>query len=132
MISGRISPNGEKMAEYTVIPTDKFNDDVEYYVKKKKYKHIDEDIKSVTDELEKGNLIGAEIPHIQVETGEHTFKVRTANTDTKSGKSNGYRIIYYVIKDDAEIYLVTIYSKKDSTRIPSDKDIIRMIAEYCM
>lgn len=120
------------MAEYTVIPTDKFNDDVEYYVKKKKYKHIDEDIKSVTDELEKGNLIGDEIPHIQVEAGEHTFKVRTANTDTKSGKSNGYRIIYYVIKDDAEIYLVTIYSKKDSARIPSDKDIIRMIAEYCM
>jgi len=120
------------MTEYTVIPTDKFNKDVEYYVRKKKYTHIKEDIKRVTDELEKGNLVGDEIPNIQVSTGEHTYKVRTANTDTHVGTSNGYRIIYYVIKDDAEIYLVTIYSKKDDNRVPSDKEIILYIAEYCM
>lgn len=117
---------------YSVKITDKFESDVEYYFKKKKYIHIREDIKAVVDELEKGNLVGDEIPRIQVEVGEHTFKVRTANTDTHSGKSNGYRIIYYVVKDDAEIYLVTIYSKKDANRIPSDKEIIQMIIDYCM
>ena len=120
------------MNKYTIIPTDKFKEDVEYYVKKKKYTHIDEDIKSVTNELEKGNLIGDEIPRIQVEVGEHTYKVRTANTDTKVGKSNGYRIIYYVVKDDTEIYLVTIYSKKDDSKIPSEKEIIQLIIDYCM
>ena len=31
--------------------------------------------------------------------------------NTRVGKSNGYRIIYYVVKDDKEIYLITIYDK---------------------
>lgn len=120
------------MSEFTIIPTDKFNKDVEYYVKKKKYKNIQKDIKAVTDELENGNLIGDEIPRIQVEVGEHTYKVRSANTDANVGASNGYRIIYYVVKDDSEIYLVTIYSKKDDGRVPSEKELIAWIAEYCM
>lgn len=118
--------------DFNVIPTDRFNSDVEYYLRKKKYTHINEDVKRITDELEKGNLVGDEIPNIQVEAGEHTYKVRTANTDTHVGTSNGYRIIYYVVKDDLDIYLVTIYSKKDSNRIPTDKEIIQMILDYCM
>ena len=28
------------------------------------------------------------------------IKVRIANTDTRMGKSNGYRMIYYAIKQD--------------------------------
>ena len=35
-----------------IIPTRKFNDDVEFYIRKKKYKKIYSDIKTVTDELE--------------------------------------------------------------------------------
>ena len=47
---------------YTVIPTEQFEKDVKYYVKKKGYIHIGKDIKVITDELEQGNLIGTEIP----------------------------------------------------------------------
>ncbi len=54
----------------------------------------------VTDELEKGNLIGAEIPGLKISGEGHTFKVRSVNTDTKAGQSNGYRIIYYAVRDD--------------------------------
>lgn len=43
---------------YTVIPTEQFEKDVKYYVKKKGYIHIGKDIKVITDELEQGNLIG--------------------------------------------------------------------------
>lgn len=39
---------------YTVIPTEQFEKDVKYYIKKKGFKHIGEDIKVITDELEKG------------------------------------------------------------------------------
>lgn len=73
---------------FTVIPTKKFTDDVKFYIKKKRYLHIDKDIKAITDELEKGNFIGDEIPGLRVEEGGHTYKVRTANTDAKVGKSN--------------------------------------------
>ena len=42
---------------YTVIPTKQFEKDVKFYVKKKGFIHIGADIKAVTDELEKGNLV---------------------------------------------------------------------------
>lgn len=49
---------------YTIIPTERFKEDIEYYETKKKYKHIDEDIGTVVKELVTGNLIGDEIPRI--------------------------------------------------------------------
>ena len=49
---------------YTVVLTDKFKEDMEYYETKKRFKHIDEDIGKVIESIEKGNLIGEEIPRI--------------------------------------------------------------------
>ena len=77
-------------------------------------------------------MVGDEIPGLHVDLGGHTYKVRSANTDTKAGQSNGYRIIYYVIRDDFEIYLLTIYYKKEDNRIPSNKEIIDLINTYCL
>lgn len=117
---------------YKVIPTPKFNSDVEYYFKKRKYHNIGNDIKQITDELKKGNLVGDELSDLKIERNGHTYKVRAANTDARVGKSNGYRIIYYVIKDDKEIYLLTIYSKKDDNSIPSDKEIAKIVKDYVL
>ena len=47
---------------YTIIPTEKFKADIEYYESKKKFKHITEDIGTVVKDLVIGNLIGEEIP----------------------------------------------------------------------
>ncbi len=41
-----------------IIPTKKFNDDVEFYIRKKKFLKINDDVKAVTVELEQGNLLG--------------------------------------------------------------------------
>ena len=71
---------------YTVIPTEQFEKDVKYYIKKKGFIHIGSDIKIVTDELKKGNLIRTEIPGLKIPTDGHTFKVRSANTDTGAGR----------------------------------------------
>ena len=117
---------------YTVIPTEQFERDVKYYIKKKGFRHIGSDIKAITDELEKGNLIGTEIPGLKISADGHTFKVRSANTDTKVGQSNGYRVIYYVIRDDEEIYLLTIYYKKDDNRIPGNREIKELVETYCL
>ena len=103
-----------------------------FRIKKKGFTHIGTDIKAITDELEKGNLIGAEIPGLRIPTDGHTFKVRSANTDTKAGQSNGYRIIYYAVRDDAEVHLLTIYYKKDDNRIPTNQEIVELVETYCM
>lgn len=117
---------------YNVIPTHQFKKDVKYYVKKKGFIHIGDDIKTITDELEKGNLIGTEIPRLKIQSEGHTFKVRIANSDRKSGQSNGYRMIYYAIRDDKEVYLLTIYDKKEDNKIPTDKEIVQLVEEYCV
>lgn len=70
---------------YTVIPTEQFEKDVKCYIKKKGFTHIGADIEAITDEVEKGNLIGTEIPGLRIPKDGHTFKVRLANTDTKAG-----------------------------------------------
>lgn len=117
---------------YKIIPTERFNLDVKYYIKKKHYIKIGEDIKTITNELQNGNLIGNEIPGLKLESNGHTYKVRVANSDMKTCSSNGYRIIYYAIREDGEIYLLTIYSKKDDIRIPSNKEIVELVAKYCL
>lgn len=109
-----------------VIPTRNFNDNVEYYLRKKKYKKIYSDIKTVTDELEKGNLVGVRLENINVPEGTAVYKVRIANTSTNVGKSHGFRLIYYLAIAD-EIYLLAIYSKKDDIRVVSDKRIEQLI-----
>ena len=52
---------------YTIILTDKFQTDIEYYEKKKKFNHIDEDIGTVVKDLSKGILVGEEIPRFTFE-----------------------------------------------------------------
>lgn len=117
--------------KFEIIPTEQFENDVKYYIKKKKYKHIMDDIDEVIDELHNGNLIGDVIPGL-VFNDDETIKVRIANSDTHSGKSNGYRLIYYVIKNDCEIYLLTIYYKKDDNNVPSNSEIEQLVKEYCL
>lgn len=97
---------------YTVIPTARFEKDIKYYIKKKRYFHIGEDIRQITNELQQGHLVGTEIPGLKISDHGHIFKVRSINTDTHSGQSNGYRILYYAISEELKIYLLTIYSKR--------------------
>ena len=116
--------------QFEVIPTERFEEDVNYYLKKKKFKHIIDDVEEVVSDLEKGNLVGDAIPGLTFDDNI-TVKVRVANTDTKVGKSNGYRVIYYAVKSNCEIYLLTIYYKKDDNRIPTNKEIEMLVKEYC-
>lgn len=83
-------------------------------------------------ELEKGNLTGSEFPELKIPADGHTFKVRLANTDTRAEQFNGYRIIYYTVRDDEEVYLLAIYYKKDDNRILANQEIIELVETYCM
>lgn len=117
--------------QFEVIPTEQFEKDIQYYIKKKKYRSILDDVNEIVEELENGNLLSDPIPGLIFDESE-TIKVRIANTDTHVGKSNGYRLIYYVVKNDYEIYLLTIYYKKEDNNIPSNKDIENLVKQYCL
>ena len=109
-----------------VIPTKHFKDDIKFYVRKKKFLKIRADIKTVTDELEQGNLVGDRLEGLDLPQNTAAYKVRIANSSTNVGKSDGFGIIYYVVIEE-KIYLATIYSKKDDSRVPSDKQIELLI-----
>lgn len=108
--------------EFKIIATPRFEKDVEYYFRKKRYRKIIDDVENITKELKKGNFIGTPIPDVTF-GDDNVWKVRSVNSSTNSGKSNGFRLLYYLIKEDKEVYLLTIYSKKDNDRIPSSEDI---------
>jgi len=112
--------------EYQIQTTDQFNKDVKFYKRKKKYFHIVDDIDDIIEELKKGNFLGDDVPDLRLPVDEAVYKVRAINTDTNVGKSDGYRLIYYVIKNEYEVYLLTIYYKKVKENIDTKK-IVELI-----
>jgi len=54
--------------------------------------------------------------------------VRVPNRDVRRGKSGGYRIIYY-LQTQADIILITIYSKTEQADI-SAAQIRRIVSEF--
>ena len=110
-----------------IIWTDYFLANIDFYQRKKKYKKILDDLDPVVDELKKSNFIGDRLSGFNLLEGAALYKVRIANTSANVGKSNGFRLIYYIATEE-DIYLVTIYSKKDDERIPNDAQIAMLVA----
>ena len=105
----------------------KILEDIKYYVRKRKFKKILDDINSILPDLEAGNIIGDKLSGFNLPEGAALYKVRIANTSANVGKSNGFRLIYYLAIGD-EIYLLTIYSKKDDERSPNDAQIAMLVS----
>ena len=114
------------MFSKNVVITKHFKDDVNFYFRKKKYLKIESDISTVTEELKQGNLIGDKLEDLDIPEGTAAYKVRIANSSANVGKSNGFRLLYYVAIGD-DIYLLAIYSKKDDVRVINDKQIELLI-----
>ena len=94
--------------KYKVIPTPEFIKNLKAL--KKRYKSIKKDILLISKKLEENPKIGTCL-------GNNIYKIRVKNSDNNKGKSAGYRVITYLIDEDLEIYLVTIYSKTDRENI---------------
>ena len=109
-----------------IILTRQFKDDIKFYKRRKKYLKIEADIKPAVEELKVGNFIGDKLEGLTIPANTAAYKVRLPNSSTNTGKSIGFRLLYYVAIAD-EIYFLTIYSKKDDNRIPSDAQIVELI-----
>lgn len=49
-----------------IVATKHFKEDIKFYIKKKKYSKINDDIDTVTDELEQGNLVGVRLEDLHL------------------------------------------------------------------
>jgi|SaaInlStandDraft_6_1057023.scaffolds.fasta_scaffold04788_10 mRNA-degrading endonuclease RelE of RelBE toxin-antitoxin system len=97
---------------YIVNTTQSFRRDVKQL--HKKYKKIALSIKPLISKLENGELEGNKVPNVDA----LIFKVRISNKDLHGGKQGGFRVIYYVLKNET-IYLMAIYAKTTKENINS-------------
>jgi mRNA-degrading endonuclease RelE of RelBE toxin-antitoxin system len=90
----------------------------------KKYPQIRNDIEPVLQTLQQDELLGDRIQ----QNSYCVYKVRVKNLTAQTGKSGGYRIIYY-LQTQTEIVLLTIYSKSEQSDI-SSAEIKRIIKQF--
>lgn len=87
----------------------------------KKYKNIAKDLKVLQEELTSN-------PKSGIELGNNCYKIRIPNSSIPTGKSGGFRVIYYYLCPKGMIYLMSIYSKSDLENI-EDSKIIQLLKE---
>jgi mRNA-degrading endonuclease RelE of RelBE toxin-antitoxin system len=87
----------------------------------KKYKQLPNDLKLLNKEL-------LENPKAGIELGNRCYKIRLANGSIPTGKSGGFRVIYYYIDTHDNIYLMSMYSKNELENI-DDKIILQILKE---
>ena len=87
----------------------------------KKYKQLPNDLKVLNKEL-------LENPKSGIELGNRCYKIRLANSSIPTGKSGGFRVIYYHIDANDNLYLMSMYSKSELENI-DDKVILQILKE---
>ena len=74
----------------------------------RKYRQLPNDLAPLIEEIEAGDFSA----HDAVQGFAHKiYKARVRSSDQAKGKSGGFRVIYYVIMDNNEVFLLTIYAK---------------------
>jgi len=79
----------------------------------KKFPLLDIELLSLENELTKTPQMGEPL-------GANLYKIRLASEDKGAGKSGGFRVITYLIKEcetSTEIFLITIYDKSEESTI---------------
>lgn len=85
----------------------------------KKYKKIADDLKGLQNEL-------LDNPQRGIQLGNNCYKIRVSNSSIPTGKSSGFRVIYYYLDSNGVIYLMSIYSKNDLENL-SDEKILEIL-----
>ena len=103
--------------KYSVIASEKF---------KKEFKRLSKKYPSLKAELLELNAELEENPTHGTPLGNNTYKTRLAIKSKGKGKSGGSRVITYVISENEEVYLLTMYDKSEFDTI-DDKSIEQII-----
>ncbi|HEX8333351.1 MAG TPA: hypothetical protein VF622_12045 [Segetibacter sp.] len=102
---------------YNIIPVEKFRKEVKRLIKK--YPSLQKELIELNSELSTNPLTGTSL-------GSNIFKVRLLIKSKRKGKSGGARVITYVVTENKEVYLLTIYDKSEIDSVDNKllKDII--------
>lgn len=102
---------------YNLIPTSNFAKELKKLAKK--YPSLKNDLAQLGKEILENPTVGTAI-------GNQCYKIRLAIKSKGKGKSGGARVITYVVTEDQEVYLLSIYDKSEQDNI-SDKKIEELL-----
>jgi mRNA-degrading endonuclease RelE of RelBE toxin-antitoxin system len=102
---------------YNIIPIEKFKKEAKRLVKK---------YPSLTKELIELTTLLKSTPAAGTSLGNNVYKIRISIKSKSAGKSGGARVITYVVTENKEIYLLTIYDKGELDTI-DNKTLRRII-----
>ena len=87
----------------------------------KKYASLRQELATLGDQLQENPTLGTPL-------GQDCYKIRLAIKSKGKGKSGGARIITYVVTDNEEVILLTIYDKQIRGTI-SEKELKELLDE---
>ena len=105
---------------FQIRETKEFHKDLNRLVKKKDFRKLPKQIRELSQGLATGNFGGMLIKRVEKPVKYEEYKLRLPNEDTKSGKLNGYRVIYAVMTEKKVVLLITIYYKKEIETVPQE------------
>jgi mRNA-degrading endonuclease RelE of RelBE toxin-antitoxin system len=88
----------------------------------KKYKKLPSDLKALSERLNTN-------PKDGIDLGANCYKIRLENSSIPTGKSGGFRIVYYYYDGESDLYLLSIFSKRDMENI-SDERVLELLGRY--
>ena len=108
--------------KFSVIPSDKFKKEAKRLIKK--FPSLKQEMADLSTTLEKAPETGTPL-------GNDTYKIRVAIKSKGKGKSGGARIITYVVTNNKEVYLLTIYDKSEFDTVDDKtiKNIIKTLSQ---
>ena len=105
--------------DYSVIPIERFKKEAKRLAKK--YPSLKSELSELSETLKRN-------PRTGIPLGNNVFKVRLAIRSKGKGKSSGTRVITYLVTEQKEIYLLTIYDKSELNNI-DDKTLKEIISD---
>jgi mRNA-degrading endonuclease RelE of RelBE toxin-antitoxin system len=104
---------------YNVRPARSFERDAKPLLKK--YASLRQELATLGEELQENPTLGTPL-------GQDCYKIRLAIKSKGKGKSGGARIITYVITDNEEVILLTIFDKQVKADL-SDKELKELLEQ---
>lgn len=103
---------------FSVIPIDKFKKEAKRLIKK--YPSLKIELEVLNKDLSNNPTTGTSL-------GNDTYKIRIAIKSKGKGKSGGARIVTYMVTENQEVYLLTIYDKSEFDAIDDNtlKNLIK-------
>ncbi len=104
---------------YNVLPTPKFKKEAKRIIKK--YPSLKSELYDFEKSLAENPIQGTSLEN-------NTFKIRLVSKSKGKGKRSGARILTYVLHEELEVYLLTIYDKSEIENV-DDKTLRKLVAE---